>query len=383
MIDVNERLKTKQQRIEKLFKGEKLDKVPFYLKTDGYLAYYAGYKQSDVDNFDLALEINKKALLELNPDAAQFYTAFSVWVKPLPEMLGGTIHNISDEGILQIIPSKLNILDPKEYDSLIEDPASYLLEKVIPRRYNVFSLKNQNEKYDRLLKAFSGLGNVGNLTANIEREAGTISFAQGVQMVGVDVIFDFYRDFTGIAYDLRRCPEKLRDAGLAITEQQLKTLRGIEPCPYQVIECPLHLPAFIKPKDFEKVYYPCLKRMVEGLHDMGFNLNLMFEKNYMHLHEYLKELPHSRIMGLFEEDDLKTVKKNLGDGMIIAGGLSQELLYFGTKQKCIDHTKWLIDEFGADGNFVIAPNIPLVQGIDAKPENIKAVADTIETYGTF
>nr|WP_225877847.1 uroporphyrinogen decarboxylase family protein [Alkalibacter mobilis] len=192
---------------------------------------------------------------------------------------------------------------------------------------------------------------------------------------------DVFRNFTGISSDIRRCPELLRDAGLALVESILSMCAMTPPSEDKAILVPMHLPAFIKPKDFEKVYMPSFKILTEGIIGQGHNILMAFEKNYTHLHDQLNELPKNGIVGLFEEDDIRLVKKNLGGTMAVAGGLSTKLLRYGTKDECIDHVKSLIDDLGPGGGYFIANDSPLCFPGDAKPENLKAVADCINDYG--
>ena len=59
------------------------------------------------------------------------------------------------------------------------------------------------------------------------------------------------------------------------------------------------------------------------------------------------------------------------------------VLSLGTTEECVNMTKALIDTCGAEGAFMLAPDMPLVFARDAKPENFRAVAKTIDTYGRF
>jgi hypothetical protein len=69
--------------------------------------------------------------------------------------------------------------------------------------------------------------------------------------------------------------------------------------------------------------------------------------------------------------------------MIIAGGIDTNLLARGTKQQCIDSIKSIIDDTCHSGGVMLAADTPLLYAKDAIPENYKAVADTIASYGRY
>ena len=377
---VDQKLEVKKQRISKLFLREKTDHVPSYFPNGGYLVYYTGHCPNDVQSFEQAQQITTDGLLDLDPDVGDAYSPNNLWLKPTFDLWGGAMHSISDEGIIQIVPSAIEIMKPEEYPALIKNPSRYILEEVYPRRYKLLAIENPEEKYNKIVESIA-VGFQCFENCQTEENAGVISISAGEFINPVDYIFDFMRSFSGIVRDIRRTPEYVRDAGLAIADEVLKFTDTLPRESFRALRCPMHLPPFLKPKDFEKVYWPSFKKVADGVAAQGHNIFYLFEKNYMHLHEYLQELPKNKILGLFEEDDLKTVQKNLGGRMAFAGGITAELLRFGSRDECVNQTKYLIDTFGGDGNFMVSPNIPLVSINDAKPENLKAIYETTKNYG--
>ena len=86
----------------------------------------------------------------------------------------------------------------------------------------------------------------------------------------------------------------------------------------------------------------------------------------------------------FEKDeDFREICKHFGDHMILAGGVSTELLAHGTVEENVEYTKALIDDCCQDGGVFLAADLPILYKNDAKKENLKAVCDTIDTYGRF
>lgn len=382
MSEISSILDAKKARITKLFRGEKTDKVPFYLKTDGYLSYFTGHGcPVDVKDWETAVEVNVQACNELKPDIIHFFTPWHLIVPEYQRILGGSNRSISEKGVPQMDAQNLNIVDSSEYSDMLKDPAAYFVNHVVPRRYPKLQKDvPAGERKDALRQILGAMGQMGGNFERCEEAAGTIAFSQTALVNGVDFVFDYYRDFVGTSKDLRRCPELLKDLGLEITKQTLHLVDGMDPIPYKVVEIPCHLGAYIGPKQFEKVYWPSMKMLVDGLHERGFNVNLMLEKNYSHVHDILQDLPTSGVMCLIEEDDLQQTRKDLPN-VILAGGLSQKLMAYGTRDEVVNHVKWLIDEMACDGKFVISPNVPFMIPGDAKFDNMRAVTETIETYG--
>jgi hypothetical protein len=214
-------------------------------------------------------------------------------------------------------------------------------------------------------------------------ELGLVELAQGGMYNPVDIILDFLRDFRGMAQDVKRCPELVRDAGLAIMDWLLEVATMNPPNPDKFITIPMHLPTFLRPKDFEKVYWPSWKKFAEELTSRGYKIFYLFEGNYEHLHEYIQELPKNKVAAMFEHDDLQLVKKNLGDTLCIVGGMPTSMLYYKTKEECIAHVKHVIDTVAIDGGFILSADKPMLSPTDGTLENFKAVNEFAHNYGVY
>lgn len=380
---MNDLLNIRRERIKNAFLREKTDKVPFLLNADAYIPFYGGVELKDITSYDISLEVHGRVLKELQPDCVLSpYFPQHLMLSPKLALLGGGAHEVGKNMIKQIIPSATQIMQPDEYPALAKDPLDYLLEELYPRRFKLLAGNNDEEKFGKLLQMLSD----GQVFVKYLQDGEVVSDVPNlvygsVYLNPADLIFDLLRNFTGIVGDVRRCPEQLNEAGLAMVDDIASIMNIYPRLPHATLFCPMHLPAFVKVKDYEKVYWPSFKKLTELLVEQGHNVMFYFEKNYSHLYDSLQELPKNHIGGLFEEDDIRLVMKKLGGTMTVLGGLRTNVLSYGTKQESIDHVKALIDDVGRDPGFVIAPDTPMIFGADAKKENLKAVADTIATYG--
>lgn len=378
-----ELLKQREVRLSKTIRREKVDKVPFMMIADSYIPYYSNIKLTDVKTYDDAVVANKIMFDDLQNDCVVVpYMPAQLMLAPKLKLLGGGAHAIGDNMIKQINPASTTIMEQNEYPELIKDPLNYILETMYARRYKLLASNDPKEKYSKFVQLLQECFAFGAYLQKCEQETSVPVMTNSMLYFHpTDLIFDLMRNFNGIIRDLKRCPELLRDAGLAMVDGFAKMATLIPPVDHKALFCPMHLPAFISAKDFEKIYWPSFKKLTELYVEQGHNVMYYFEKNYSHLYEYLQELPKNKIIGIFEEDDITMVKKKLGGTMSIAGGLKTNTMYYGTKEECINMTKGLIDDVGRDGGYFIAPDTPLLFPTNAKPENLKAIAETIETYG--
>lgn len=372
-------LKEKRERIAKTIRREEVDKPSFMMIADDYVPYYVGVERSEVTSWDKAAEVMGRFAEDVQYDTHAFpYMPANLFHTPKLEVLGGGTFMVRDFLKMQN-PKEVKILEPEEYPELIKSPAEYLLTKVYPRRLKLLGDISPEEKYNRYMRLLDETQKFAAYVQNCEAR-GSHEIAANVMLAPVDLIFDNLREFSGIISDVKRRPELLRDAGLAIFEEFKALIDATPLAEDKAIFFPLHIPAFLSPKDFEKVYWPSFKLLTEYLVEKGHNVLYYFEKNYSHLHDFLQELPKKGIIGIFQEDDLRVVKKKLGGTMAIAGGLSTAILKNGTKEQCLEHVKGLIDDLCPGGGYFIAPTTPMMFPVDGRQENLKAVADYIRDY---
>ncbi|MEG0378178.1 MAG: uroporphyrinogen decarboxylase family protein, partial [Eubacterium sp.] len=201
----------------------------------------------------------------------------------------------------------------------------------------------------------------------------------------LDMLLDFMRDFSGTMTDIKRRPQMVADACEAMLPICIENVENFYPKHEKgcCIFNPMHTPEFLSRKDFERVYWPSYKKIMEHFASKGYIVMCYYERKYEHLFEYLQDLPKNHVVGLFEEDDLRKVKKQLGGTMAIAGGMPTYMLNYGKKQECLDYAKALIDDLAPGGGYIFTTDKILHSPNDANPENLKAVNDFVNEYGVY
>ncbi|MCR3921425.1 MAG: uroporphyrinogen decarboxylase, partial [Firmicutes bacterium] len=151
---------------------------------------------------------------------------------------------------------------------------------------------------------------------------------------------------------------------------------------YATINIPLHMPTFMREKDFEKLWWPTAKRLVEEYASMGIHCNLFCEDNWMRYLDHLSELPTDTTLR-FEYGDPKLVKEKLGNKFIVSGLFPMQILKSGTKQQCIDKAKEVIDALAPGGKYVFSFDKGIQVLSDLNIENFNAVTEFIRDYGVY
>ncbi|QSX09220.1 hypothetical protein J0B03_03930 [Alkalibacter rhizosphaerae] len=376
----------KNQRMEIAQRGGIPDRVPVYSLIDNWAFSYAGYGVEEV------FEDDEKHLAAFEKIASDFYwdsmfaSTTSRAMNYIGMLDGGSFKN---KGLMQIESGHSLSMDANEYDDLIKDPYAFIRDVVAPRKYGLMRMDHSSEKVEKYQRAVSELYKFKDLNQRSEEQLKnkwSMPISRGATLVHpVDLLLDFFRDFHGIMMDVKRNPNKIIEAADAMIPIV------IENCEMQYSENkegmsifnPMHLPQFLRPKDFEKVYWPSYKKIVEHFAAKGMVVQSYYERNYAHLYDFLQDLPKNSVFGLFEDDDLREVKKRVGDVISIGGGMEAYTLHYGTKQECIDMAKGLIDDLAPGGGYVFTTNRILHSANDANPENLKAVNEFVKEYGKY
>jgi hypothetical protein len=150
-----------------------------------------------------------------------------------------------------------------------------------------------------------------------------------------------------------------------------------------VVFIPLHLPTYLRPADFEKLYFPFMKRMATDLIQSGYRVMFYMENNWLPYLDILQDMPEGPIFGMFEYGDLKLIKEKVGSRFCVGGGMPVSLLKMGTKEQCIDAAKKCLDELAPGGNYVFGLDKNLLSKDDAKIENLAAVCEYVHVHGKY
>ena len=200
--------------------------------------------------------------------------------------------------------------------------------------------------------------------------------------------FDFMTDtmcgMRGIFADMRRCPEKLLATEERVIPWMLENaaaVRRTRGLPYCIM--PIHhgSDGLMSLPNFEKFFWPQLKRVILALIEMGITPVVAWEGCWDQRLQYLAELPKGKTVGMFHSTDLVKAKEVIGDVMCIIGGMPNSLLIAGDRSEVREYTHKVCETVGKGGGFIFSTGMGDLQG--CKPDLIEAWVEATREFGTY
>jgi len=368
-----------------VYEGRMPKKIPIAINIDGAAALeYAGKNlildQYSADEMIEAMDYTN-GLFDTD-----LVVGFSSRLPSFYKILGAKNYVMGGDGFMQ--HPNINGIEPEDYDELIKDPVKVCWEKVIPKFYTELA-KPAPYNMIALLKMHVSMknimGKIGPASAHIAAKYGKVTqkFSGKRTRAPFDLLADTFRSFTGISIDIRRYPQKVLEACEALLPLVLKM--GIptgKPSKTIRVGIALHMPTFMREKDFAKFWWPTYKRMVEYIMEAGYGVSMFCEDDWMRYLDYLKELPAGCDMQ-FEYGEPKVIKQKLGDRHIIQGLYPISLLRTGNVQEVERKAKELIDILAPGGNYIFNLDKGVLRASDAKVENLQTLLKCIREYGVY
>jgi hypothetical protein len=300
-----------------------------------------------------------------------------------------------------------------EYDLFLADPSDFIVRVWLPRVYNslkplaklppLMSLRTNidaistlfaSEEFMQLAKAMK---KAGEATIKWNREMGqmdvemaSLGFPNTLPFGGVQPPFsDFsnnFRTYRGVVLDMFRQPGKLKAALNKITEYRIATATpaikkegkptlGSSAEPHRVSD------EFMSPKQFEEFVWPYWKKSIEATLNLGYDIVWMFFEGRRDKQlEYFTNFPKGRLLIFLESTDIFRAKEILGDRVCLMGNVPLSLLQLGSSEDVDKYCKKLISVCGKGGGFILANGGGIY---NAKPENMKAMVDSVKKYGLY
>jgi uroporphyrinogen-III decarboxylase len=302
-----------------------------------------------------------------------------------------------------------------EYDLFLADPSDFIVRVWLPRVYNslkplaklppLMSLGNNlaavsmlfaSEEFAQLARAMKRAGEEATKwdreMGRMDMEMASLGFPHTWPLAfgGVQPPFsDFsnsFRTYKGVVLDMFRQPEKLKAALNKILEYRIATARpavkkegqpaiGASGEPHRVSD------EFMSPKQFEEFVWPYWKRSIEATLNLGYDAVWMFLEGRRDKQlEYFTSFPKGSLVILLEQTDIFRAKEILGDRVCLMGNVPLPLLQLGSSQDVEEYCKKLIKVCGKGGGFILANGGGI---FDAKPENMRAMVDSVKKYGWY
>lgn len=380
----------KLTRYTKALNNEKPDMVPIRLQCSEFTAKYAGYSLQEI-YYDIEKNIAAATKFVKDFDVDTCPGAPMLWWAPLHDAVGAKYLKFAGRDLdenLQFQYVEDEYMKPEDYDAFIEDPTKWILENLLPRIHEEFAEPGSFRANVALIKgAMAFMMDVGAKQAAIEmwkKECGVPLAFSGMHKAPFDTLGDVLRALRGIMVDIRKRPDKLLAAVEMLVDHNvtygLLTNGGNTLLPNF---CPLHRGAypFLSMEQWDKFYWPTLKKVIEKLWEKGIRTWFYAEGDWTPYLERIAELPDRSIVFHVDQTDMDKAHKILGKRFCISGNVPNTMLSYGKPEEVRDYVKRLIDNYAADGGFILDAG-GVIQ-YDAKEENIRALIETAREYGKY
>ncbi len=417
--------KFRDARAEKLYKErsarvlaanmcQKPDRVPVSLPTGAYPAYYAGYDyKTMMYDYKAGREALTKFMWDFYEDMDTFIGGGALPGRALDIMdninYAWPGHGVGDRATShQYIEA--SYMHPDEYDAYRRDPSDFGFRVLTPRTVRAleplkyfpalsgllaiplelaspFARPDVRDAFKKLIAAGEEIERQQkeNMAYFMECVAAGFPMSRGCMATApYDLIADVLRGTQGIAIDMYRRPEKILETVEVITElaiprliNDVNTMHGISAV------FPLHKgdDRFMSRKQFEKFYWPTLKRVIDALIEEGIMPFLFAEGSYNQRLDYLGDFPKGWVTWLFDQTDMAEAKKKIGDKCCISGNVPASLMVTGTPKEVKECCRRLIEACAPGGGYILAGGASATE--TKNPDNFRVFMEAAVEYGTY
>ena len=381
----NERL----ARIRDCINLKEPDRVPVVAKTDFFTASYAG-----ISSYDLLYD--KKKMIAAYEKIAKDLNFDGLAQPPFLHM--GPMMDAMDQTLLKIPGRDLppdftyqfverELMKPEEYDTFIRNPIGYWIDTLPRISQTPLSLLSGTKTligmmgwyigWMQTVKRVEALG-VPYITQNTMFDPWDMLSLTWPGMLGLS------RSLTGLTTDMYRRPEKVIAAHDVLTDFYL-ALAKIEVAltgnKALYIICLRGGTTFLSPKQFERLYWPGMKKLLMGLIKEDITPFLLLEADWGLNLPFFRELPKAKCIIDLDMTDMAKAEEIIGDRQCLMDGIPVSLLSVGTPKQVEEYCKNIIDICGEGGGYILAPGC--LTPPDAKVENIRAMINVAKTYGRY
>ncbi|MCL2151041.1 MAG: hypothetical protein FWH50_02305 [Coriobacteriia bacterium] len=304
-----------------------------------------------------------------------------------PRMLDriGPGYNVFDDEAGTVMLSDFDLMQPEDYDYLLTDLPGLVWNRLLPRkfeRWGQVTVGDFKEAIDEYLRFTSYMQRMDKVCVE---EYGLPSMAgHMINMPGIELLFNNFRGFRGTSHDIRRIPDKVM--------QVVEMFDAKDDVVYNIF---LEKPAsdtyafdtvigltshnFLSTSQWEKYLWPYVKRVLDAAIQTDSTVFIFAQGVISRFYDYFQDVPAGHLAIQIEQDDVFDFKAKLPN-VCVVGGMSTQLLGSGTVKQCVDYAKFLCDELGREGGFILSQEKMMSYLRDAKPENIKAVCDFVADY---
>lgn len=405
----------REKRVRDAIELKVPDRVPVALLMGYFPGRYAGLKNSAA-YYDHAAwrEANRRTIVDFGPDMYGMSASSSGEALGIlsPELFKWPGDGLPPTAIHQFIEGEP--LKAEEYDMFLRDPGDYTLRYYLPRVWGamkplsklpplqslwgastlagqaaVFGDPDVVRAFELLAKAGQESGKARQASAGFDEEMATLgcpSSSQGNAPAPFDVISDHLRGMRGAMIDMFKNPKELLQACELILTRSIATGLAAKRSKFgnpKKVGSALHRGSdgFMSLKQFDTFYWPTLKKLIQATTDAGLVHVPFYEGNWEQRLERLLELPKGKTIARFAMTDMARAKAVLGGHTCIMGAVPHVLLQTASAQEVDEYCQKLIKACGKGGGFILTTHTGITD--EAKPENVRAMVESVAKYGRY
>ena len=318
------------------------------------------------------------------------------------------------------VPHQINeqeFMKEDEYDHFLFDPSDYIVRCWLPRVYNsmqplaklpplmdlgigmaAITTLFDSPEFEQFARAMKKAGEEqkkwDQAVGDFNSEMAALGFPQdpfwrrqGGVMPPFSGFSNSFTGFRGVVIDMFRQPDKLKAALEKFLEFRISRAKPAihqddRPAIGGSGEAHRVSDEFLSKQQFEEFIWPNWKRAIQTTFDLGYDvISTLMEGRRDNQLEYLTEFPKGTFYLRFQDTDMFRAKEILGDRACLAGNVPVSLLCAGSPSEVEEYCKKLIQVCGKNGGFILTTSTGGYG--ETKPENVKAMIDSVEKYGRY
>jgi hypothetical protein len=292
-----------------------------------------------------------------------------------------------------------------EYSKLISDPSGFFIRSYLPRVFGQlealkmiplfpmmqelpfvtstllpFAIPEVQAALNRIMEAGNFMMKDMQATRTLGAQVAANGFPGifgGFSKAPFDAVGDTLRGTRGIMMDMYRTPGIVLEACEKFVPLMIEGgIRAIEASGRIAVMLPLHKGAdgFMSQEQFDKFYWPTLKKVLLGFAEEGILSYCFAEGGYNSRLETIADFPKGMTLWLFDQTDMHRAKDILKDTACIMGNVPTSLMSTGTPEEVAKYCRNLVDYCGKGGGYILANGAGVEVTTD---ENIRAMLNSV------
>ena len=387
------------------------DRVPFMPSMNNFYALHYGVTiEESMKDARSLIEPMRKFCADYNPDWVWNPVPFPI--KPMETIQHkqarwpGSYYNLPENTPYQYVDK--SYLSEDDWEEYFADPSGFILHKVLPNKYGALEglkyinpyamtghcilsyMQFANPAVQQALKTLLQVGNevAEYMQGGIELTMSIIQngfpvYGGSPACIPFDDFADSIRGLMDLCMDLVTDPEIVDEAIQKLGDITIPAaIANAKMAHCGDLFLPLHcgVESFMSVENYEKHYWPSLKRMINAAVEADLTPIVFCEGKYNSRLEILTDVPKGKVIYNFEDVDFAEAKRILGPYAAIGGGMSTHTLMSGTPEQVEEETKRALDILAPGGGFFMSNSIALDE---VSPENMHAWRNALDKYGCY